>query len=472
MIGNFQYIKILASFRFWLFLYFLIRLYGITQPPLEIAHNWRQSTVIMVARNFLETNPDIFYPRIDIAGEKTGITGMEFPVFNFMIYLMSMLFGYEHWFGRLINLVFSTLGIFYFHKLLLIFFNRNIAFNSSLILLSSLWFIYSRKIMPDTFSASLVIIGLYFGFRYFVQNQKRLYLLMYFLFITIGILSKIPSGVLLVVIVPFVFDKKISLMRKVFFYSVTTLSMFPIGFWYFVWSPYLVEEFGFWHFYMGRSVMEGIGHIRNDFPVVINKFYEDSIKFIGFGMFIVGLALAFVKRDKKIIFIFGLTFVAFLLFVFKAGYNFKNHSYYMIPFIPVMSLVAGYALDKIKFKKLAIILLVAICIENLANQIHDFRIPEENKMLLKLENDLDKISGKNDLIVINSVENPTPMYFAHRKGWLMSNEQLMNDSIVNDLQEKGCRYLVVMKKSFGEDFSAGYEVLLGNEVYNICKMKE
>ena len=38
-------------------LFFLIRLIGITNPPLEIAHNWRQVTGLMVARNYLEIDP-------------------------------------------------------------------------------------------------------------------------------------------------------------------------------------------------------------------------------------------------------------------------------------------------------------------------------------------------------------------------------------------------------------------------------
>ena len=97
--------------RFWIILFFFIRLIGITNPPLEIGHNWRQTTVTMVSRNFLETDNNIFYPRIDIAGNKTGITGMEFPLFNYLTYLVSEIFGYQHWYGRLINLIISSLGL-------------------------------------------------------------------------------------------------------------------------------------------------------------------------------------------------------------------------------------------------------------------------------------------------------------------------------------------------------------------------
>lgn len=81
--------EIIKDIRFWILLLFIVRLIGISNPPLEVGHNWRQTTVTMVSRNFLEIDNNILYPRIDIAGEKTGITGMEFPLLNYTIYIVS-----------------------------------------------------------------------------------------------------------------------------------------------------------------------------------------------------------------------------------------------------------------------------------------------------------------------------------------------------------------------------------------------
>ena len=55
---------LIRDIRFWIILFFIIRLWGITNAPLEVAHNWRQTTVTMVARNFLEIDNNIFFPRI------------------------------------------------------------------------------------------------------------------------------------------------------------------------------------------------------------------------------------------------------------------------------------------------------------------------------------------------------------------------------------------------------------------------
>lgn len=47
-------------------------------------------------------------------GTGTGIIGSEFPIFNFLSYLWFKIFGFSHWAGRLINLVTSSIGIYYF----------------------------------------------------------------------------------------------------------------------------------------------------------------------------------------------------------------------------------------------------------------------------------------------------------------------------------------------------------------------
>jgi hypothetical protein len=69
----------------WLLLFFLIQCIGITDPPLEIGHNWRQVLTNMVSRNYFESGMDWLYPRIDIAREngdyRGGVPNHEFSYF-------------------------------------------------------------------------------------------------------------------------------------------------------------------------------------------------------------------------------------------------------------------------------------------------------------------------------------------------------------------------------------------------------
>lgn len=466
--------NILKDVRFWILVYFLIRLIGITSPPLEVGHNWRQTTVTMVARNFFEVDNNILYPRIDIAGEKSGITGMEFPLLNYLIYICSELFGYAHWYGRLINLLLSSIGVLYFSKLIARFFERKVALYASLILLSSIWFSFSRKIMPDTFAMSLVMVGIYHGLRYLYPEKgtaRSFDLLLYFFLAILGVLSKLPSGFLLILFAIPIQDARILMRFKIKFLLASVLLIIPVLLWYFIWVPYLVQEYGFWHFFMGNSLSQGWSEIINHPFETLGRFYDDSLKYIGFAAFLGGLVLAFIHGKRLLLAVFVLSALSFSVIVFKAGLTFYHHNYYIIPFVPVMALTAGYGLSLIKKKWIGIILLVAIAIEGTINQQHDFRIKEKNLALMNLESDLDGFTDREDLILINSGDYPTPMYFAHRKGWVASNEQLLKSGYLDSLQRKGLKAVVILKNSFSHEIPINAEQALDNENYSIYRFE-
>ena len=466
--------KTIIDIRFWIFLFFIIRLIGITNPPLEVGHNWRQTTVTMVSRNFLEVDNNIFYPRIDIAGGKSGITGMEFPLLNYTIYVVAKVFGYQHWYGRLINLLISSFGLWFFYKLTRKYFTEKVAFNSTIILASSIWFQFSRKIMPDTFSMSMIITSIYYGSNYLDNTLRKyslLHLTIYAILMSLGVLSKLPSGFLLVIFSVFLFDKTIPIKRKVIFSIVSLIGTLPVIVWYYYWVPYLVDRYGFWHFFMGKSFSQGYNEILQNLNETLSKFYDTALKFIGFGIFMYGLAFSIVKKDLKIYILFIITFISFSIIVFKAGFTFPHHNYYVIPFVPVMALIAGYGLSNIKYSKVAIIILIAISIEGIANQLHDFRIKENDKRIINLEKDLDSVSLRSDLIIINSGNYPTPMYFAHRKGWVNTNDKIRDEEYIESLKEKGLRYIVILKRSFGAETSlTRYNKVLENEDYSIYEL--
>lgn len=463
--------KLFNDIRFWIVVFFIIRMYGITNPPLEVAHNWRQTTVTMVARNFLETDSDIFYPRVDFAGEKSGITGMEFPLLNYLIYMVSLIFGYSDWYGRLINLAVSSTGIYYFFKIIKKYFQSDIAFYATLVLLSSIWFAYARKIMPDTFSMSLVLIGFYYGSTYLDTGKNRfLNLLLYFVFMLFGVLSKMPSGFILVLLLLFLSERKIDIKSKIIFSITTLLILIPSVWWYFYWVPYLVQAFGFWHFFMGKDITAGINEISQNMQETLAHFYDYALKFSGFFLFVFGIVMSIRHKNKLILYILILSFLAFSIIIFKAGFTFSHHAYYIIPFVPVMALICGYGISKVANAKLRLLFIMVIVVEGILNQQHDFFIKPHEKAIMTLEGNLDKLTQPNDLILVNSGDYPTPMYFAHRKGWIASNQQINNEQFVYSVKAKGCKFIVILKQAFGTDVELKYIKIFNSEHYAIYKL--
>jgi Dolichyl-phosphate-mannose-protein mannosyltransferase len=429
--------------------------------------------VTMVARNFLETDNTILYPRIDFAGEKTGITGMEFPILNYLIYLISTIFGYSHWYGRLINLIISSFGIYIFNALIKKYFDNATALNASLILLFSIWFMYARKIMPDTMAMTFIIASIYYGSNYLeAKENKKKYLewLLSLIFMALGALSKLPSAYLLIIFILFFFKKEIPLHRKIgFSISAFLFMLLPVA-WYFYWVPYLVQEFGFWHFFMGKSMMEGALEIQQHIGACLANFYENALKFAGFAFFLIGLYFMFIQKNKILIGLFLLSAFSFSIVILKAGNTFAFHAYYIIPFVPVMALVCAYGINQIKNKKIAALMVIVISLEGILNQQHDFRIHDKEMAIFQLETDLNSISSRNDLILINSGDVPTPMYFAHRKGWINSNEKIANENYVRDLKQKGLKFIVILNRVFGTDLKLNYTIVFKNEDYCIYEL--
>lgn len=463
---------IFLDIRFWIILFFIIRLIGITNPPLEVAHNWRQTVVTMVSRNFIEIDNNILYPRVDFAGEKTGITGMEFPLLNYLIYLVSEIFGYEHWYGRLINLIVSSFGLYYFYKLIKKYFEPKIAFHATLVLLFSIWFSYSRKIMPDTFAMSFIIASIYYGSNYLDNKTKKnqfTVLLLYVLMLTLGTLSKLPSAYLLVVFFILFFNNQISLNRKTVFILASIVGLLFPYIWYFYWVPHLVETHGFWHFFMGKSITQGIHEIGENLPLTLHRFYDTALKYIGFSAFLLGLIYGIINKQRMLIYVLIVSFFGFLIIIFKSGFNFPHHSYYIIPFVPVMALIAGYGIT-ILSSRFQYILLGLIAVEGIANQQHDFFIKENQVYQLKLEEKAAQFIGKNDLVIINGGDSPQAIYFAHRKGWTVKNEEIQTPLFMDSLTNLGAKYLIIDKVNIDLK-KLPYHLINDDDDYSIYQLK-
>ncbi len=459
--------SILTDIRFWILFFFILRLIGITNAPLEIGHNWRQSLTNMIARNFLEGNANMLYPQIDMAGNQTGIIGSEFPFYNYLIYLVSLVFGYSHWYGRLINLIASSFGTYFFYLLVEKVCNKKVAFNASIVLLSSIWFAYSRKIMPDTFSVSLVIIGLFYGYMYLTTGTfGKLFL--FFLFTTLGMLCKIPALSLVSVISIILIVKEIPVNRKLIVLILTTLSLIIVGLWYFYWVPYLLETYHY-QLYFPKGLIEGSKEIIPLLPDFFEKFYFSSLcSYIALAFVVGGLFFIFKSKDFYLKTGILIITISFFIFILKTGSVFPLHTYYIIPFTPVMALAAGYGLSKFPAKYLYVPLIL-ISLEGIANQQHDFFIKNGERYKLSLEGLTDKNIGKNELIVINGSQSPQEIYFAHRKGWTVENDAI-NKEELNRLKELGASYLIINKKSFANTIDY-YPLISSDQNYDIYKLK-
>ncbi len=459
---------------FWIFVFFAIRLIGITNPPLDTAHNWRQTTVTMVARNYVELNDPFLYPRIDVAGEKSGITGMEFPLFNYLIFLVSKLFGYAHWYGRLINLIVSSIGIAYFYKLLKILFSEQRAFIASMLLLGSIWFSYSRKIMPDTFAMSLTIMGLYHSLQFILSGNFLKHLIPAIVLITLGILSKLPMACALPVLGLCFFKADYSRKNTTILFAALLPGLITVYWYYYQWVPYLNQAFGLQHFFMGKSIQVGLKELWLNLPAVLEKFYLDALHVIGFIFLIWGLIYLVKNRKKEqsTLGIFTISSIAFGGIMALSGTTFAIHSYYMIPFVPAMSLVAAVGIEQLPKTQWRYWALAVIMIENVANWQHDLFLRNNYAGFEQLETSFNKLgANRQDRVLVNAIGVPTPLYFAHKCGWSARNQDVERPEFIDSLSRKGLKWYINAKTAFGHEANIkGYPKVDSNEFYDIYRI--
>lgn len=310
--------------------------------------------------------------------------------------------------------------------------------------MSSIWFAFSRKSMPDTFCMSLAIIGVYYGLMYLYENRIR-YLFLFFIISSLAVLSKIPALYLLSVLAIPLFDKNVEFAFKRNILIVGALLLSVVGAWYFYWVPYLLATYGF-QLYFPKQMGEGIMELVLYWPDALEKFYFSALQsFIAFAAFLMGIYLIVKQKQKVLLAIVLVASIFFILFIIKTGFVFAVHNYYVIPYVPIMALVAGFAIVKIKNAQWRILITTLIVVEALLNQQHDFRVKEDEKYKLSLEQVADNISDRTDLFAINSGQNPQQIYFLHRKGWTINNEQAMDRVFLNNLVEKGCKFLFINK---------------------------
>jgi 4-amino-4-deoxy-L-arabinose transferase-like glycosyltransferase len=460
--------KIFTDIRFWIFIFFALRLIGITNAPLEVGHNWRQSLTNMISRNFLENGANILYPSVDMAGEKSGIIGSEFPFFNYLIYLFSYFFNYSHWIGRLINLFVSSFGLYYFYRLIKNLIDHQTSFNATIILTVSIWFAFSRKIMPDTFSVSLVIIGLYFAYD-FLKNGFRFSLILFFTFCTLGMLCKIPALSLFSVLFILVLIKEINIRRKIELYTASILGFLIVCLWYFYWVPNLISTYHY-QLYFPKGISEGIHEITPLIPELLEKFYFSALhSYTALICFFVGTVLLFKSNNRNLIYGIGIITIVFVLFIIKTGAVFPLHNYYIIPFTPILALLAGYSIVQIPLKY-QYLLLGLIAIEGIANQQHDFSVKKNQLYKLGLDEITEKFIPEKDLIIINGGASPQDIYFSHRKGWTVENTDVMNLLFIDSLTNLGAKHLIIDKSRI-DHYPTKHELLYTDNYYSIYELK-
>jgi hypothetical protein len=199
------------------------------------------------------------------------------------------------------------------------------------------------------------------------------------------------------------------------------------------------------------------------------------MKYLGLIIFVGSLIYILYKRQWTVFLLFILPYLCFLIIILKTGHNVIADQYYVLCAIPAMAFVAGFGLSQIRNKKIMMVILIAISAENIGDQIDDSRAHKMNIPFESLESIVDSVSNRRDLFVINSGPHcPTAMYFAHRKGWTVQPSKLLDEAFLQEIKQKGCKFVLVCKKMYNEDYDVVLNLtqLFESEHYRIYALED
>ena len=303
-------------------------------------HVWRQADTASVARNFYKESPNIFKPRIDTRSDKTGITAMEFPLYQYVVSIVFRLFDSdrEQW-GIMVSLFASVLAFFALRRIFPYIDEKYLLFAYYS---CPMVFAWSHKFMPEFFGLALSL----WGFVFYHERKN-------FIFANILLLlGALVRPFFIFFFIPFVWDFMVKLATKrkicwkLLFMGLASLTIFSA--WYFWWCPHLVEQYGINYFYMGSFSFANIllfldyGFQRDIWSTVFVR-YTGAILLIPF---IIGIKKMWHDLKARQLFWVGIMTLTIIPMIVKQ--HFFIHPYYFLALSP---LTIGFAAYELQFAK-------------------------------------------------------------------------------------------------------------------------
>jgi len=440
-------------------------LFTVLHVPLLIqdvshTHKWRQADTAAVAKNFYSESGNIFYPRIDLRGDKTGITGMEFPLYQYVSSLFYSVFDLNSDVpGKLVSLVSVLVLLFMLIRLAKVG-NVDISSESITIVFFCMPFVffYATAYMPELFALVLAVTGVYYLYQYRVSDVTR-YLVLATFFLCIGSLSR-PFLIFLCwpLLWCFIGDLKKKHVSFPLMISGLTI-LFVFSMWYFIWSPFLVENFELNYFYSGSSIQDNIVKILSlEFWKKLSK--EISQMYLGWvwvPFFVYGFYRLLRQKSELIKMLFLTSIFGIFCIGLITGWHFSPHHYYLIFILPFLLYSASFALDIVLKKYPKAVLGVGVVLITLTSlsQINIYRVDKDFKIMQPKLAEMKSQIPEDDLVIVEDIGGYAySLHSLRRKGWVINKETIYQYSHVKELVNKGAKWVIPIESNQSHYYEA------------------
>lgn len=425
-----------------LLVFFLLHLYRLNAPP-NGYHQWRESDTAAITLNYYQEDADFLHPRCNQRGAGEGITGSEFPIYNYSAALCYFAVGPHHWIPRLLSTLGGLAAVLFFFLAIRRLAGEDVAAWSSLAMaFAPLFFFYSYKIMPDIWMLMFLMLAFYLFVRY-VQEGGRAALIGSGVALILSATIK-PLGLSLYLpMLLLLRQTKHSRGDAIVTMAGYVIVTFGLTLAWFLYARHLNETYGSPAYYMGQLLF------RFYEPLGEAWFYKKLLfqwpveLWIGWTMapaFIYGCYRAIKTGPARLYFAWiGACYIAFVLISAHSG----SHDYYTLVIVPPLAVLTGMGLQALfqasGWRRQVAIILVIIAPVAACVRVAPRFGPQEKYEAIRAG--VNEVIPREELVMVEESSMAIRLYQLNRHGWPVRGEVTLDG--IRGMISEGGRWLVL-----------------------------
>jgi hypothetical protein len=323
-------------------------------------HVWRQCNTLAVAKNYADESMNLLEPRVDKRFEKSGITGPQFPAYEYILACLYRTVGFSEYYHRWLSLLFFSLAVWAMHNIILRYTGRTLYANIGALFMAFVPEMYFHGInaVPDVMALCCMLWGWCFALRWLDKLSWPMMLLSMLMLALAGMIKIQFLMAGLPIAVGFLHLRQKP--AKAWFQG-TVLAILAVGMslaWY-LYAAYLVKTYGLHEFVHAMRHARSLGEVLD----ILGKNLFSDIPETWVGYAFVPLLLAGIYKSKMVwnryapVVAYGL---GCLLFYFPVQFQFIHHGYYAIVFMPLFAFIVGRGSGIILQSRFAVLLWVSV----------------------------------------------------------------------------------------------------------------
>lgn len=435
-------------------LYSLFHFQDFSQPLVFRDHSWRQSDVMSVARQYATTSLNFFLPRIDRLDQQqppyTGITGMELPLYPYLVALIYKVNGHI-WegFGRILSYLCALLSLYVLYQGIIKSDRvlKRLKHTPLLFVLPAVVMPFFNKastmFMPEMLALLLTLTGFSCVHQY-NRTQQNSQLILACLTLSIGILVRPYYAFFgLPLLVGFFVHLRANQKEAIKLCIAGLLTLVPFAAWYFGWEPHLVKTYeqGNGYFYMGDPIAQTISNFIHSPLILLHSLGKVVLKqyfVIYYSVFIVIGMMHYIRISHynwRIIWLqpvgqlLLIALCALVIIPILSWTHINPHWYFLGAIFPAVVVFTYLGLNWLyqychKAQRWPVLTLGLFFLLYIHLGMNYTPTPRNAElMLLKQQQDLMSQIPKGSLIVTHFDDNPFPLYVIAKRGFVALDDK-------------------------------------------------